>query len=121
MKHISKKFFRRVLLVLAVTAMTAGPAHAISAKYRAQLERDGCTQVQDANGECQPYKISVIKTTRQAFSQADANHLIGQQIGDVAERLMSQGWKPNNGKWRKNTQTLTLTVGEGTVTRARLN
>ncbi|MEG5932475.1 hypothetical protein UXN85_20630 [Enterobacter hormaechei] len=50
MQHINRKFFRRALLVIAITAMTAGPANAISSRYRAQLERSGCTQVTEAQG-----------------------------------------------------------------------
>lgn len=38
-------------LIVAVCIYSI-PAHAISAKYRAKLERSGCTQVTDANGSC---------------------------------------------------------------------
>jgi hypothetical protein len=38
-------------LILLMTALLAhSPAHAISAKYRQQLERSGCTQVSEAQG-----------------------------------------------------------------------
>jgi hypothetical protein len=45
-KHMKKK------LVIAVAAVLLAhtPAHAISAKYRQQLERSGCTQVSEAQG-----------------------------------------------------------------------
>lgn len=37
-------------IALLLTLATAAPAHAISAAYRAKLERSGCTQLTDGNG-----------------------------------------------------------------------
>lgn len=42
---------KKALITLAVfAAVAASPAHAISEKYRQQLERSGCTQMTDGNG-----------------------------------------------------------------------
>lgn len=38
--------------LIVVACIYSIPAHAISAKYRAKLERSGCTQQTDANGSC---------------------------------------------------------------------
>lgn len=39
-----------IISALTLAAMMVAPAHAISDKYRAQLERSGCTQLTDGNG-----------------------------------------------------------------------
>ncbi|HDR2622064.1 TPA: hypothetical protein QCI71_002959 [Enterobacter chuandaensis] len=41
---------KRFITTLTLAAILSSPAHAISEKYRAQLERSGCTQVTDGNG-----------------------------------------------------------------------
>lgn len=41
---------KTMIAVVLATVAAAAPAHAISAKYRAQLERSGCTQVSEAQG-----------------------------------------------------------------------
>ncbi|EJC0566038.1 hypothetical protein MX054_002855 [Enterobacter cloacae] len=41
---------KRFITTLTLAAILISPAHAISEKYRAQLERSGCTQVKDGNG-----------------------------------------------------------------------
>ena len=45
---------KSMMLVLsaAVLAGCISPAHAISAHYRAQLERSGCTQISAGDGSC---------------------------------------------------------------------
>jgi hypothetical protein len=41
---------KKLLIALVVTALAYTPAHAISAKYRQQLERSGCTEVSETQG-----------------------------------------------------------------------
>jgi hypothetical protein len=41
---------RTFVLALGASLLASAPAHAISAKYRQQLERSGCTQVTEAQG-----------------------------------------------------------------------
>ena len=41
---------RNAALLITLTLLGLAPAHAISAKYAAQLERSGCTQVTEAQG-----------------------------------------------------------------------
>ena len=58
---------KKTLITLAVfAAVAASPAHAISAGYRAQLERSGCTQETDGNG-CDIHKTAA----QNGFSRAD--------------------------------------------------
>ncbi|MEB7543342.1 hypothetical protein [Enterobacter huaxiensis] len=42
----------KLALVALLFTVAAAPAHAISAHYRAQLERSGCTQISDGDGSC---------------------------------------------------------------------
>lgn len=41
---------KALITAVALAIVAAAPAHAISSKYRAQLERSGCTQVSEAQG-----------------------------------------------------------------------
>lgn len=45
---------KKTIIALALLAANIAPAHAISATYRAQLEREHKTQVQDATGPQKP-------------------------------------------------------------------
>jgi len=45
-----KRPMNRTLIILMTALLAHSPAHAISAKYRQQLERSGCTQVSEAQG-----------------------------------------------------------------------
>ncbi len=90
-----------------------------SHKHREELAQSGCTQVQEANGECtvaaKNNKEGVLK---QLSSEADA--VINGTIADGAEFLLKQGWKPNNGVWKKQGYTLRLVVENDIVVNAQL-
>ena len=45
-----------VAAILFLSPVFISKAHAISAGYRAQLERSGCTQVTESNGTCDIHK-----------------------------------------------------------------
>lgn len=97
MQHINRKFFRRALLVLAITAMTAGPAHAISAKHRAALERSGCNMTNESQGcdihktkaqnEAAGFHDGVAKTTKADLEKFNgeyvARHPNGQRVANI--------------------------------------
>lgn len=68
MIHIPSRYLSRALLILAITAMSAGPAYAISAKYRAQLEASGCTQMTDGV-TCDIHKTKAQNASKQAKHQ----------------------------------------------------
>lgn len=107
-----KKAFLSLVALAIITAMpvvaiiTAMPAHAISAKYRAQLEREHKTQVQDAAPHLQ--------TSREIET------LIGADIGTAADYLLANGWKPNNGDWHKGKRIVRLIVENGVVANAQM-
>lgn len=118
MTHIPSRYLSRALLILAITAMSAGPAYAISAKYRAQLEASGCTQMTDGM-TCDIHKTKAQNTLRQTQSE-EIDAMIGQPISDIAEHLLAEGWKPQNGRWYQGDRVLTLTVVDEVVKHARL-
>lgn len=108
---------------MALALLLAMPSHAISEGYRKSLEARGCTQVQDARGECPPpHQKQHIPLKEHDFSQADADRLVGKSISSVAETLITDGWRANNGKWRRGGHTLSLgvRVRDGTVTSAHV-
>lgn len=90
--------------------MVSFSSFAIDAKYRHKLEQSGCTQVEEANGDCNIAKHKPISNTTK-----EADHVMNKPISDSAEYLLSKGWKPNNGKWKKQGKTLTLIVEDDKV------
>lgn len=108
-------------LLLAVLVIASLPAHAINAHYREQLERSGCTQVTDGHGcdihktKAQNKKAITSQQDRIAF-EADAYSVVDKPISEAAETLLSKGWKPNNGVWKKQGYTLKLKLkGESVI------
>lgn len=112
------KFKIALLTLLCSVAIT--PAHAISAHYRAQLERSGCTQVTDGHG-CDIHKTK--EQNKKAISsqearltlEAEAYRVVDKPISDGAEYLLSKDWKPDNGVWKKQGYTLTLKIKDNNV------
>ncbi|EHO9417870.1 hypothetical protein KNC47_003809 [Salmonella enterica] len=80
---------KKILMIsaLALVAIAASPAHAISEKYRQQLERSGCTQVTDGNG-CDIHKTK-------AQNQAAAYKAPAKE----APTLDKVDYSPYVGKW----------------------
>lgn len=120
---MKSKLALALLLASAATALATSPAHAISAKYRQQLERSGCTEMSDADGSCDIHKTKAQNTKASSGSKglaAEADHVMNKPISDSAEYLLSKGWKPNNGVWKKQGSTLMLTVENDTVVNVQL-
>ncbi|HGH4609501.1 TPA: hypothetical protein ACJIWU_000048 [Enterobacter chengduensis] len=74
----------------------------------------GCTQVMDAAGQCNTKAPKVNNITK------EADHVMNKPISDSAEYLLANGWKPNNGVWKKQGYTLLLTVENGKVVNSQL-
>ncbi|HGF0767934.1 TPA: hypothetical protein ACF7ZB_000187 [Kluyvera georgiana] len=73
---------------MALTAVLAAPAHAISDKYRTQLERSGCTQATDGHG------CDIHKTKAQ---NAAAAHT-GAHTSDFSPFVGTWEWQDTKGK-----------------------
>ncbi|HGY3717099.1 hypothetical protein [Citrobacter sp. Res13-Sevr-PEB04-36] len=86
-----------VLLCLSVV----GNANAISASYRSQLEKSGCTQVTDSNGTCDIHKSKRENMKRKHVDLVPAERTIdqavaGKKLSDVVPLLVANGWKQDN-------------------------
>ncbi|MFQ3395295.1 hypothetical protein P9477_17740 [Enterobacter mori] len=78
----------------------------------------GCTQVMDANGQCDVKPAKQSNIFKQLTSEAD--HVMNKPISDSAEYLLSKGWKPNNGEWSKGGYILKLVVEKDIVVNSQL-
>lgn len=109
----------------SMNAAFANAAHAVqhaqmTHKHRKELAHSGCTQVEEANGECTANSDkSQSRDLKQLSREAEA--VMNGTIDDGAAFLLGQGWKPNNGKWHKQGYTLTLVVEKGIVMNSQLS
>lgn len=106
-------------------------AHAISAHYRAQLERSGCTQVTESNGTCDIHKTKA-ENAKAAKTPAMQEHakiaamledsVIGQSTDDAYAALEKDGFEnPEPLKWTKGKNVVMLDVNpHGIVAAATL-
>lgn len=120
------------LLISALTlaAIMAAPAHAISEKYRAQLERSGCTQVTDGNG-CDIHKTKAQNTAaakpaltaKQQYSQitGEAESILNMKSNVAKDYLVKKGWNhQSNGDWSKAGHQLRIVEENGVVRNAQI-
>lgn len=107
----------KLLFLIGLTTMAAlSPAHAISEKYRQQLERSGCTQITDGNG------CDITKTKAENMKSAPASDkkeleeflhdsVVGQKTDDAYQALQGYGYentKPST--WQKGNMTVVLDI-----------
>ncbi|WP_333010354.1 hypothetical protein [Kluyvera sichuanensis] len=117
-------------LVVVLATLSTSPAYAISAHYRAQLEKSGCTQVTDGNGTCDIHKT---KAQNQAAARApsvqDKNEItqflndsvIGQSVDDAYPALEGYGWESSAPLvWLKGNHKLKLKLHGNTIIEATL-
>lgn len=109
---------------LTLMAFLISPAHAISEKYRQQLERSGCTQVTDGNG------CDITKTKDQnmkAISDAENKELteflhdsvVGQKTDDAYQALEGYGFEGTEpGVWKKGKKTIILDIRNDAIKNA---
>ncbi|QLY61073.1 hypothetical protein HV211_11500 [Citrobacter freundii] len=86
-----------VLLCLSVV----GNANAISASYRSQLEKSGCTQVTDGNGTCDIHKSKRENMKHHHAELAPAERTIdqavaGKKLSEVVPLLVANGWEQDD-------------------------
>lgn len=108
---------KKIILLIGLTTMAAlSPAHAISEKYRQQLERSGCTQITDGNG------CDITKTKAENMKSAPASNnkeleeflhdsVVGQKTDDAYEALQGYGYESTTpGTWKKGNITVVLDI-----------
>ncbi len=128
-----------IISALTLAAMMVAPAHAISDKYRAQLERSGCTQLTDGNG-CDIHKTKAQNaaaaaknapkavatpalTAKQQYSQiiGEAESVLKMQSDTAKDYLVKKGWRhQSNGDWSKAGHQLRLVEEDGVVKNAQI-
>lgn len=81
---------KRLIALMSAAAIIAAPAHAIDAKYRAKLERSGCTQLTEADGSCDIHKSKAQNQAAHPQSQVDVTPYIGtwQMFDASGQRLL---------------------------------
>lgn len=104
---------KKLIIAAVVAFVVTTPAHAISSKYRAQLEHSGCTQVDDAAGKC-GYQYKKERSEAIDFFQT---YIVGSSINDTADVLLAAGWLPYNGVWSKGHIIMHLALS-GSVVKA---
>lgn len=108
----------RVLIISGLTLITifASPAHAISEKYKQQLERSGCTQVTDGNGcDITKTKAENMKTMPQSelneLTEFLHDSVIGQKTDVAYDALTGYGYEGTEpGVWKKGKTTIVLDI-----------
>lgn len=119
------------LYAIPLVILTASPAHAISEKYRSQLERSGCTQVTDGHG-CDIHKTRAQNAASAAKPALSPEQQHGQIVGEAEsilamkgiaaeEYLVEKGWKQqSSSQWIKAGHVLNIVEDGGVVRSAQL-
>ncbi|MEE9684993.1 hypothetical protein V4841_13410 [Lelliottia amnigena] len=81
---------KRLIALMSLAAIIVAPAHAIDAKYRAKLERSGCTQLTEADGSCDTNKTKSQNQAVHPQNQVDVTPYIGtwQMFDANGQRLL---------------------------------
>lgn len=99
--------------MFAFAALAPHTAHAIDARYRAKLERSGCTQVTEANGTCDPNK------TKAQNTGGWLPNLKGRASEDAYAALARSGWESTAPlTFEKNGHRVILTMRGDTIINA---
>lgn len=121
-----------ILTTVALAILAASPAHAINAKYRAQLERSGCTQVTEADGTCDIHKTKAenAKTGKPkdnvhaAKLRAMGEDLLGTDAEEAAAVLKANGFQQTDPNIWFNASTndvIKSTVKNGVISTLVIN
>lgn len=121
-----------ILTTVALAILAASPAHAINAKYRAQLERSGCTQVTAGDGTCDIHKTKEenAKTAKPkdnvhaAQLRAMGEDLLGTDAEEAAGVLKAHGFQQTDpGIWfnPKTNDVVKTTIRNGVISTTTIN
>jgi hypothetical protein len=115
-----------IVVALFATPFVIPEAHAISASYRAKLERSGCTQVTEGNGTCDIHKTKaqnqarfatdpVIKE-RHEINAFLEDSVIGKSTDDAYKALSKHGFNnPEPLTWVKGKNKILVDVNSNSI------
>ena len=108
--------FRKLLISIIFSTLASAPVWAISASYRAQLERSGCTQQSELDGTCNVHK-SKAENLKAAASPAmvEREAITGFLRDNVEDKKAEEAYSALEGNGFDNTQPLTWVKGTHTV------
>ncbi|HFV9214619.1 TPA: hypothetical protein ACIAHZ_003993 [Enterobacter roggenkampii] len=122
-----------ILSTVALAILATAPAHAINAKYRAQLERSGCTQVTEADGTCDIHKTKA-ENAKTAKPKANDDHaaklramgedLLGTKADEAAKVLEANGFQQTDpGIWfnPQSNDVIKTTTRKGVIITTSIN
>ncbi|EMF0717951.1 hypothetical protein [Citrobacter sp. Marseille-Q6884] len=122
-----------ILSTLTLAILVTAPAHAINAKYRAQLERSGCTQITEADGTCDIHKTKAqnAATAKPKTNDAHAGQIramgedmLGTKAGDAAAVMKTHGFQQTDpGIWYnpKTNDVIKTTIRDGVISTITIN
>ena len=114
--------FKKLLISILFSSLASAPAFAISASYRAQLERSGCNQQTELDGTCDIHKTKAenqkAATSPESKERAELASFLrdsveGQKAEDAYSALEAYGF--NNTKpltWVKGAHTVKLEMND---------
>lgn len=124
---------KKMMIALTLATVAAAPAHAINAKYRAQLERSGCTQVTEADGTCDIHKTKA-ENAKTAKPKANDDHaaklramgedLLGTKADEAAKVLEANGFQQTDpGIWfnPQSNDVIKTTTRKGVIITTSIN
>lgn len=102
------KYFILVAGMVSVAGIFSQPAFAISQAYREQLARSGCTQVSEANGDCdvslsrsrkygaeseetERNETAYLQSVREVARELNS-HVAGKYQGQAVDYMARKGW-----------------------------
>lgn len=115
-----------IRICIGMIVLSTMPVHAISQKYRQQLERSGCTQMTDGNGcditktksENIPGKIS---KERKELTEFLRDSVVGQKADDAFEALKGYGYSSSSPDvWSKSEFTVILNIKNSIINQATI-
>lgn len=124
-----------MMSVLTLATIAAAPAQAINAKYREQLIRSGCTEM-NAGISCDIHKTKAqnarpssktatkpTQTTSQHYEQIvrEVETIMGMKHIEAEAYLVEKGWRQRpNGDWKKAGHEMRTVEEKGVVANAQM-
>lgn len=107
-------------------AILSSPAHAISEKYRQQLEHSGCTQLTDGNGcdikKSKAENMKIMSTPdKQELTEFLRDSVVDQKTDNAYQALAGYGYEATvPGEWKKGNSVIILDIQNDIIKHATI-